>query len=183
MFSSLRAGSRGLSSSLIRAIAALVLPAVLAAQVGTLRGRVSGPNGSPVAGAIVQISRDARPVARAVASVDGLYAISNIPEGTYTLVARRIGLAEFSAPDLRIAGETTRDITLAAVSASLDRVVVSASRAPEKVLDAPASVSIVDVQRIEERPSLTIADHLRAQPGVDVSKGGLVQSNIVARGW
>ena len=144
---------------------------------------MSGPEGSPIAGAIVQVSRDARAVASATTSVDGQYAISNIPEGTYTLVARRIGFAEFSAADVRIAAGTTRDITLATVPATLDRVVVSGSRAPEKILTAPASISLVDVQRIEERPSLTIADHLRAQPGVDVSKGGLVESNIVARGF
>ncbi|MBA3890996.1 MAG: TonB-dependent receptor [Gemmatimonadaceae bacterium] len=44
-------------------------------------------------------------------------------------------------------------------------------------------MTVVGEQAIAERPSLTVADHIRSQPGVDVSSGGLVQSNIVARGF
>src|SRR6185503_798143 len=33
------------------------------------------------------------------------------------------------------------------------------------------------------RPSLTTSDHLKSTPGVDVSQGGIVQSNVVARGF
>jgi len=62
-------------------------------------------------------------------------------------------------------------------------VVVTASRAPEKVVDAPASVSVVPPEVVAARPALTSTDHIRAQPGIDISSGGLLQANVVARGF
>ena len=46
----------------------------------------------------------------------------------------------------------------------------------EKVLAAPASVSVVDVRDIQERTSVTVTDHVRGVPGVDVNQGGIAQS-------
>ena len=61
---------------------------------------------------------------------------------------------------------------------------VTASRSrPEKQLDAPAQISVVSSQTIEERPALTSTDYLRGVPGVDINKSGILQSNVVARGF
>ena len=65
----------------------------------------------------------------------------------------------------------------------LDQVVTTASRAPEKVLDAPASVSVVNEKEINGRPSITVTDHIATLPGIDVVRGGLMQANVVARGF
>ena len=66
----------------------------------------------------------------------------------------------------------------------LEQTVVTASRArPEKVLDAPAQILTVTSQQIEERPAVTVTDHLRATPGVDINRGGIAQANVVARGF
>src|SRR4029079_2538552 len=37
-------------------------------------------------------------------------------------------------------------------------------------------------QAIATRPSLTVVDHIKAVPGLDVSTGGIVQSNVVSAG-
>ena len=65
----------------------------------------------------------------------------------------------------------------------LDQVIVSASRRPEKQTDAPVFSSVVPEVQITERPTLTVTDHLKGLPGVDISQGGLVQSNVVGRGF
>src|SRR5678816_4692706 len=65
----------------------------------------------------------------------------------------------------------------------LEVVQTVASRAPEKVLDAPASVQVVSTQAVQERAAVNVADHVAALPGIDVARGGLVRSNIVARGF
>ena len=62
-------------------------------------------------------------------------------------------------------------------------VVISASRRQEKVLDAPAAVSVVEASQIRNRHTLTPRDHLRGLPGVDIGTKGIVQSNIVVRGF
>jgi outer membrane receptor for ferrienterochelin and colicins len=61
--------------------------------------------------------------------------------------------------------------------------VVSGARAPEKALESPSSIQVVGAQAIATRPSVTAVDHLKNTPGVDISQGGLIQSNVVARGF
>ena len=78
---------------------------------------------------------------------------------------------------------TTLDFELEAAVIDLEQSVVSASRRPEKALDAPASISIVEAAEIRARPALSVSEHVRDQPGVDFAKTGLVQSNVVARGF
>ena len=65
----------------------------------------------------------------------------------------------------------------------LDRVVVTASRKPERTLDAPATIFTVSPQDDIERSTATHVDQLRAVPGLDVASGGIIQSNVVARGF
>jgi iron complex outermembrane receptor protein len=62
-------------------------------------------------------------------------------------------------------------------------VVISASRRPEKLLDAPASVSVVDGDAVARRPMLTPSDHLRGLPAVDIGTKGITQSNVAVRGF
>ena len=50
-------------------------------------------------------------------------------------------------------------------------------------MDAPASTAVVSDQEIAARVALTTTDHIRAVPGIDVSSGGLIQSNVVTRGF
>jgi len=61
--------------------------------------------------------------------------------------------------------------------------VTSVTGRPDKVVDAPAGVTIVTQQAVATRPSLTVVDHIKSVPGLDVSTGGIVQSNVVSRGF
>src|SRR5690606_27347134 len=84
------------------------------------------------------------------------------------------------------AGATvTLDIAMDAVISKLDAVVTTTTRGaePEKILDSPNSISLVSSERIAERPAATITDHLKGQPGLSISNGGIVQANIVSRGF
>ncbi|MFQ5821632.1 MAG: TonB-dependent receptor domain-containing protein, partial [Candidatus Heimdallarchaeota archaeon] len=58
-----------------------------------------------------------------------------------------------------------------------------ASRRPEKLLEAPASITVLDAQEIEARPTLTVVEHLKALPAVDMIQPGLNQSRVVVRGF
>ena len=60
---------------------------------------------------------------------------------------------------------------------------VSASRKEEKILQAPASVMVVDGKSIGDQRHLTVADLVRTLPGVDYVQTGLTQTNVVARGF
>lgn len=162
-------------------------PALALAQNGTLRGRIVNAGGSGVADAIVQASGPSGTLS-AMSSGSGEYSLS-LPAGTYTVAARRLGFTQQRIPGVIITVGATRelDITMADAATVLNQVVVTATPAAgggEKVLDAPAHIGVVSQQEVQERAgALTVADHIKSQPGVDVSSGGLVQSNIVSRGF
>jgi outer membrane receptor for ferrienterochelin and colicins len=160
---------------------------VAEAQNGTLRGRVADAAGAPIANAAVSVQQGGSAVGSATSGADGTYSVS-VPAGTYLVSVRRIGFAGQRRDGVVIptGGSVEVNLTLSAVAAMLNSVVVSATPAAgggEKVLDAPAHVGVVTSLEVQERPSLSWADHLKSQAGVDVSAGGLVQSNIVSRGF
>jgi iron complex outermembrane receptor protein len=169
------------------AVATTFLSSSAMAQGGTIAGKVTGGEGnSPVQGARVQAFASNGQVAAAVLTRDdGTYRISNLAAGSYNLLVSRLGYSQKRVEGVAVgAGATvTRDVQLTAVITELNPIVTTASRKPEKALDAPASISVVDVREIQERPSVTVADHLKGLPGVDIQSGGIAQSNIVARGF
>jgi iron complex outermembrane receptor protein len=169
------------------ALALLATPA--AAQSGTISGRVTDAGGErPVAGVNITLFRDAAtvPAGTAVTASNGTYRIVGVAPGTYRVRATLIGFAPVTREGVVLSegGTATVDFALQPQAAVLgDIEVFSVSRQPEKVIAAPASVSVIQTTELAERPALTITDHLKTVPGVDISQGGLVQSNVVGRGF
>lgn len=163
--------------------------APLAAQTGTISGLVSDAGGErPVSGVNIMIYRDAgaMSVGAAVSGANGTYRIIGVPAGTYRIRATLIGYAPVTREGVVVTdgGTVTADFQMqpqAAVIADVE--VYSVSRRLEKEIDAPASVSVIQTTELAERPALTVTDHLKGIPGVDVSQGGLLQSNVVSRGF
>jgi len=158
--------------------------AAVSAQ-GSVAGKVTQQdNGAGVSRARVQATMDGKVQGSAVTADDGTYRIVNLPAGTYRISASRIGFQPNFVDGIQVGtGVATADVTLSLLPSQLEQVVTTASRAPEKVLDAPATVSVVTPQQIESRPTTTVIDHVVALPGVDVARGGIFQANTVARGF
>ena len=175
-----------MSNFIVGAVWMLVLVAgPVAAQDGVLSGTViDAETGAPVSQAQIQILGGGESRG-STSNAQGLYQ-ANLPPGTYDLVVENLGYVGVRFENVGVsAGETTAyDITLTSVALALDGVVVSASRsAPEKSTEAPATTHIVSSVEIGERPTPTMADHLRSAPGVDVITTGLQGTNVVVRGF
>jgi iron complex outermembrane receptor protein len=63
-----------------------------------------------------------------------------------------------------------------------EQVVVSASRVEQQLINAPASVSVINSATIQNSPAVNIGDLLRAVPGVNVIQVTARDININARG-
>ena len=63
-----------------------------------------------------------------------------------------------------------------------ETVVVSASRVEQQLVNAPAAVSVISTQTIENSPATNIGDLLRAVPGLNVIQVSARDINITARG-
>lgn len=168
-------------SCLILAACTLFPVSRLAAQAGGITGRIThAATGEPMEN--VEVRATGAQVYGAISGADGSYQLRNLPTGLYTLLFRRIGFEPQTISGVAVGGVV--DVKLAVATAKLDAMVVTASRArPEKALDAPAQISVVTSERIAERPAVTITDHLRGVPGVDINRGGIAQANIVSRGF
>jgi iron complex outermembrane receptor protein len=161
-------------------------PAFARAQSGSIGGKVTDTTTSaPLSGAIIRAVSGGSTAGSATAGEDGTYRIANVAPGSYEVVVIRLGYLARRIPGVRVtAGQNTQvDVRMSETVTQLNPAVVTASRQQEKALDAPASVSVVETREIQERPAVTVADHLRGLQGVDATTGGIAQTNIVTRGF
>ena len=153
---------------------------------GVLHGRVSDRSEEGLSGAIVVLTGPAL-TAEMVAAADetGAYRLAGLPPGSYEVRVTHIGFktAVQAGVVVEAGQETELDFVLQSQVIFLEQSVVSASRRQEKILDAPASVSVVEGSDIRNTPVLSVADHIQDLPAVDFAKTGLVQSNVVVRGF
>ncbi len=166
---------------------ALVLWAGVAfGSEGTLSGVVMGSEGEAIPGANVVLVSDLLPGGKigTATDEDGRFRLEGLPAGEYQLNVTHIGYRSLTREGVGIvSGEQELMLTLETGIIFLDQNVVSASRRQEKVLEAPASVAIVEAEEIRNRPALSVAEHIRDLPAVDFSQTGLAQSNVVVRGF
>jgi iron complex outermembrane receptor protein len=179
--------ARALRTWSLALVLALATVASAAAQSGTLTGKVTLSDGRPLAGAVVTVlNPNGVEAARANSRADGTFRIAGLAPGSYTVRVSSIGytVREFAGTTIAAGGTATIAAALEQQPARLEEVSVTVvSKAPEKVTEAPAAVFAITRTEIAERPALTVMDHLKSVPGVDISTGGLVQSNVVARGF
>jgi iron complex outermembrane receptor protein len=153
-------------------------------QTATLRGRVTdAQSGEGLPQATVQVTATGVQTG-AASDVDGTYTVSNLAAGTYTVTVTYVGYERRTMTVTLVAGESrTLNISLSGTGVELNPVVVSASRRQEKILDAPASVSVLESAQIRGRATTTPSDYLRGMPAVDISSNGIAQTNVVVRGF
>jgi iron complex outermembrane receptor protein len=167
----------------------LTVPALLvapAAVLGAQRVEVSGivrSGEQPIERAFVEARAGDVIRAQALTNEAGRYRFT-VPPGQYSVTVRRIGFAVRTIPDVTVAATpVTVDAVLDPVAVQLDHTVVTALRRTEKLLDAPASISVVDDQTVQERTAVTALDYVMHLPGVDVAQQGIQGRQVVARGF
>ena len=163
----------------------LVTPAI-AQGAGAIKGQITGEDGEPLFGAnvIVQGSALSRPLT-VVSEENGMYEAGNLPDGVYEISVSFVGYESVTRSNVRISdgGEVNLDFRLAVEVLYGDQIIVSASRRREKVLDAPASVAVVESEAVQTQRGLSAADYIVGLAGVDNAQTGLFQANTVARGF
>ncbi len=156
----------------------LTLSPSLAWAQGTVSGNITdADNGDALPGVNVVIKE--APSVGTITDFDGNYTIE-LKEGWTTLVFSYVGYEDIEEV---INGRSTINIKLSEAAVGLDQVIVSASKRKEKILNAPASVSVISASKIQNQASLTVIDNLKKTPGVDIMSTGLVSANVNLRGF
>lgn len=156
--------------------ALLMLPAVASAQVtgdvsaATIRGvaREAG-SGQPLAGVRISIADAGVGV---LSSDDGSFLL-RVPQGTYTVVAERIGWRRATAEVQARAGATVElQLELAGDPLALDDIVVTTSREEQRRAETAATVHAIGREEIARvRPSHP-SELLNRMPGVWINVTG-----------
>jgi iron complex outermembrane receptor protein len=170
------------------ALAALLLVVPASAQTpgaATVAGIVlDDGSGEPLPGANVLLSStDFR--TGAAADDDGRFVIANVRPGLYRVEVSFIGFRSFVRDSVRVAASKTTDLLIRLVSTGVmvNPITVTGSRHAERLLDAPASVTVLEARQLNARSVLTAAEHLKDVPGLDLVTTGLVSSRVVIRGF
>jgi len=166
----------------------LLVPAQLWAQTGTIMGRLtSADRNQPLVSALVEaIDANGRGVATTVTNQEGLYRLTGLAAGTYTVSVSSAGYGTQnvqSGVQVAAGATVTVDASLEPRAFELNPVVISASKRQEKALEAPARVEVVNATEIEARPAISPVDHLRSAGAIDIISAGLQSNFVVVRGF
>ncbi len=163
------------------ALAFVVLPAT-AQATGSITGTVTQNDGSAISGVTVVVSELGLVE---ITDRQGAFTFDDVPEGSYSV--------NFSLGDN---GETASAEVTSGGAAEIAQVVdwdfsfaetitvVSASRRRERIVEAPAAVTLVAEEQIEEAASTgQLAKVLEFTPGVEVTQSGIFDYNLNTRGF
>jgi iron complex outermembrane receptor protein len=155
-----------------------------AQETGTVTGTVTRTaEGSALASVSVTVQSTGQST---VTGTDGKYTLRRVPVGPQTIVFRWLGYRPTEAQaDVEAGSTVTVDVALEPVAVALtELVVVGASRGPERIVEAPAAISVVP-QEVLQSTSITgqAPLALQAVPGADVVQSGVNDFNVNARGF
>jgi outer membrane receptor for ferrienterochelin and colicins len=156
----------------------------IAQETGTVTGTVSR---AQEGGALSSVSVTVQSTGQStVTGNDGRYTLRRVPVGSQTIVFRWLGYRPTQAQVIVEPNATvTADAALEPVTISLGEIVVEgASRAPERIVEAPAAISAVPPEVLQST-SITGQAPLALQtvPGADVVQSGVNDFNVNARGF
>ena len=179
---------RRLPFSLLLILPLVLSPATALAQNGAISGTVRDEaTGTGLAAVeIAVIAADGSTVARDFASQSGTFRITDVPAGTYTVRFTTAGWRTHSEPGVVVtAGQVTSLlIDMAEQLISMNPITATVARGvQEKLLEAPASVHVVNQETIETRQVTSTTDYIEDVAGVDVITTGVQSNYFVARGF
>ncbi|HYC62784.1 MAG TPA: TonB-dependent receptor [Thermoanaerobaculia bacterium] len=167
--------------SLFLALCTLLFAGSAFAQ-GYISGRITRTNGSGIGGVIVQVIELSRVE---LSDANGDFRFS-VPPGSYTVqfvageqVATENAVAVTAGNTTRVDKQVDWNLSVAETI-----TVYSASRRTERVVEAPAAVTVVAQEDIEAVASSGQAPRIiESAPGVDFTQSGLYDTNFNARGF
>ncbi|HEY7171577.1 MAG TPA: TonB-dependent receptor [Vicinamibacterales bacterium] len=162
-------------------VAICALAGRASAQTAAVTGTVVDQANLAVPGATVTLTG---PGANATTTTDarGEYTFRDVPAGSFRVSATLVGFAPAVQENVAVSGAnvTVPALTLTIASVS-DTVVVTASRSDEKLIDAPATMTVIPSSVLESSPAQNYGDLLRAVPGVNVIQMSARDINVTAR--
>ncbi|WP_456439044.1 TonB-dependent receptor [Psychroserpens sp.] len=143
----------------------------------TVKGKVMDNNGQPLPGANIVVTGT---TTGTISDYDGNFSLIVNQDPPFTIQISSVG---FETVDQEVTtNPQTIDVTLSE-GTSLDEVVISASRTPERVFESPVTIERFGLKEIKNTASADFYDGLENLKGVDINVNSLTFKSINTRGF
>jgi outer membrane receptor for ferrienterochelin and colicin len=144
----------------------------------TVTGTVTDASGEPLPGANIKVERKS---VGTNTDFDGKFILKVTDTPPFNIEVSMLG---YKTQKIAITqNNQTVSVSLVENATSLDEVVVSASRTPERIMESPVTVERMDIRAIRNTSSPTFYDGLENLKGVDVNANSLTFKSVNTRGF
>ena len=145
----------------------------------TISGTVNDASlGGPLPGANIKVLRKAVGTST---DFDGKFTMKVTDTPPFTIEVSSLG---YQSKNIEITkNNQVIEVALTENATSLDEVVISASRTPERVMESPVTIERFDSRAIKNTASASYYDGLENLKGVDINSGGLTFKTVNTRGF
>jgi outer membrane receptor protein involved in Fe transport len=144
----------------------------------TITGTVTDSNNQPISGANVKVSGEK---SSTITDSDGNFNLKSSKKLPYNLDISSVGFASQSV-SVNSADQKV-SVSLASEDMKLDEIVVSASRAPERVRESPVTIERMSIKDIKKTASPSFYDGLENLKEVHMNTSSLSFKSINTRGF
>jgi outer membrane receptor for ferrienterochelin and colicins len=155
----------------------------LSAQAtGVISGRVTRPNGTGIPGVVVVVDGLSKAT---TTDANGAFSMDGIPAGSHTLSFTAGEHVETAPVEVSARATTILNKQVDWQMSFADQITVySASRQVERIVEAPAAVSVVAEEELQmAAPTGQLPKVLESAPGVDFTQSGTYDFNFNTRGF
>lgn len=143
----------------------------------TIKGTITDNSGIPLPGANIFIEESARGT---TSDFEGKYTLTTDQNPPFDIVISFTGFENVIVPVT--ANNQTIDVQMS-VGSSLDEVVISASRTPERVFESPVTVERFGIKDVKTTASVDFYGGLENLKGIDINTNSLTFKSVNARGF
>lgn len=143
----------------------------------TIKGKITDNTGLPLPGANIVVVGT---TTGAVSDFDGNYILTTDQDPPFSI---RVSYTGFETQTVEVTSkDQTVDVTLKEGN-TLDEVVISASRTPERIFESPVTVERFGLKEIKNTASVDFYDGLENLKGVDINTNSLTFKSVNTRGF
>lgn len=157
-------------------LTALLFSIASFAQTVHVRGQVSSTTGEAIPSASVKVKNG---TAGATTDAAGRFTL-DVPSLPVTLVISSVG---YDAQEVSVTSAANVSVSLVPANVIGQEVVVSATRTPQRILEAPVSIERVTAAAVRNAPAASYYDVLGNLKGVDLTTSSLTFATPTTRGF
>ena len=148
---------------------------------GKINGKIIDDKNQPMPGASVTI-RETN--ATTVSDNAGMFSFTNVRPGNLTLIVSFVGYSD-AVQTVRVKDGETTDVSLNLSTSSRagQEIVVTASKRPEKITRAPATISVISSRDLDQSASFLPGELASKIQGVEFVRTGVAGVGMNARGF